>query len=59
MLYDLINGYDSLYSNIENYYQHLINELNALLKDYIIKDYKDIEKLLSDEFIKQLILKVK
>ena len=51
-----------IYNNIyneeifdDNYYYYLLNKFNNALKDYKIDTVSDINKLLSKEFIKNLI----
>lgn len=42
----------------DNYYDYVINKFNELLKNYSINSINDIYKLLSDSFIKELIIKL-
>lgn len=58
LIYENLNGFNIIYEIEEDYYQQLINRLNEILKDHKINNFKDIEKLLSDENIEKLIQKI-
>ena len=56
LLYESINNI--IYESEESYEDYLINKFKALLKDYVINTKQDIDRLLSESFIKDLITKI-
>lgn len=56
ILYESLNNIE--YNQIENYYDYLINRLKEILKDHQINNSNDVNRLLSDENIKNLITKI-
>lgn len=56
LLYEKVNNIN--YNDEESYEDYIINRFKDILSDYVINTTKDIDKLLSESFIKNLIEKI-
>lgn len=58
LIYNYMNGIKMPYDIKENYYDEIINKFDDILKNYEIKSFSDVARLLHDDYLKSLIYQI-